>query len=74
MQYLPTIDLSSNAVMTALAIGQLKLQRGQWIKCNAGDTRPSRYVATRGGVIYASHWQGSSKETTERFQTLCSIV
>ena len=74
MKYLPMIDLSSNSVMTALAIGQLKLQRGQWIKCNRGDTKPSRYVATRDGVIYASHWQGSSKATNSRFKTLCSIV
>ena len=74
MKYLPIIDLSSNSVMIALAAGQLKLQRGQWIRCNIGDKRPSRYVATRDGVIYASHWQGSSKETNARFKMLCSIV
>ena len=71
MKYLPPIDLWDRAVNTALRNGQLKLQRGQWVKC--GDEKCSRFVGMRGDTIIAAHPDGTGT-TTERFRTLCTIV
>jgi len=69
MKYLPTIDLWNPAFNHAVRTGQLKLQTGQWVKC--GNEKKSRFVSLReGGTIWASHWQGDSKSTNERFKAL----
>lgn len=69
MKYLPTVDLWAKGINSALLNGQLKLQKGQWIKC--GQSAPSRFVqVTAGGTIHAVHPNGS-KVTNERFQQAC---
>jgi hypothetical protein len=70
MKYLLTIDLWNPAVNYAVRTGQLKLQTGQWVKC--GNEKKSRFVCVKpkSGTIWASHWQGDSKSTNERFKTL----
>ena len=61
MRYLPTIDLWSNGITTALHTGALRLQRGQWIRC--GQERPSRFVRATPQSIWAIHPQpGQSRQ------------
>jgi len=67
MKFLPTIDLWQNGVEDAIIRGNLKLQRGQWIKC--GNEKPSRYFGlTKGGCIWAIH---PSPDQADRFIHLC---
>jgi len=73
MRFLPTIDLWANGVTVALRAGQLRLQRGQWVRCGT-EGEPSRFVAVReGGSIWVAHSEGRAK-TTESFKRLCSIA
>ena len=67
MKFLPVIDLWKSGIQEAIQRGNLKLQRGQWIKC--GNDKPSRYFGlSKGGCIWAIH---PSPEQTERFNDLC---
>jgi len=69
MRYLPTIDVWDAAVDAALRGGQLRLQRGQWVKCGGG--KPSRFVGVRGRTVRAVHPVGN-RVSNERFQFACS--
>ena len=54
MKYLPTINLWSDGMIDALLSGQLRLQRGQWVRC--GSTKPSRFFGvTTTGSIWCAH-------------------
>lgn len=68
MLYLPAIDLWNTATIKAIESGQLKLQRGQWVKC--GSDKLGRYVGTKGSH-WVAHWQGSKEATNKRFKDLC---
>ena len=70
MRYLPTVNLWNPALNHAVRTGQLKLQAGQWVQC--GEGKKSRFVCVKpySGTIWASHWQGDAKSSTERFKVL----
>ena len=73
MRYLPTIDLWNRGISHAVRTGQLKLQRGQWIKC--GSKNLSRFVDIKEcGTIMAAHWQGTPQATRRRYLDLCEIA
>lgn len=75
MRYIKTVDLWNPEISYLVRSGQLKLQKGQWIKC--GSDKLSRFVrilySSGGGTIHAAHWNGSSKARQERFKTLCEL-
>lgn len=66
MKFLPTIDLWAPGMITALHNGQLKLQKGQWVKCGPGPC--SRFIRATKRTIYAIHPEGKRGITNERFQ------
>lgn len=73
MKYLPTVDIWSPSVSAALRFGQLKLQRGQWVRC--GNDRPSRFVCVRPSrSIWAVHPDGSGRVSLSRFRALCAAT
>lgn len=60
VRFLPVVDLWAVGVQPALLSGQLRLQRGQWVRC--GDERPSRFIGlSEQGVIFAVHPLGDGK-------------
>lgn len=72
MKYLPAINLWDRGIQTAIINGQLKLQRGQWVKCGGGKL--SRFVGVKpSGSLWVAHWQGNGKDTAKRFKTLCEV-
>lgn len=71
MKFLPTIDLWGDGISTALALGHLKLQRGQWVTC--GDRVKHRFVAVKGRSIWVAH-PDDSGSCHERFKELCEIA
>ena len=72
MKYLSTINLWDNSTQQAVARGQIKLQRGQWVKC--GDGKLSRFVGIRNGCLWVAHWQGTAKATAHRFNQLTKAI
>ena len=55
MRYLPIVDVWDKAIGEAFRLGQLKLQKGQWIKCGA-NAKPSRFIKLgASGSIWAVH-------------------
>ena len=69
MKYTKPIDLHLHG--ESVLSGEIKLQRGQWVKC--GNVL-SRYVGIhQGRTIWAAHPQGNSKDTAQRFKDLCEI-
>ena len=73
MKYLPTINLWADGITTAILAGQLKLQRGQWVKCGK-DGDPARFVQVKSGrSIWVAHSEGDRK-TTDSFKRLCSVA
>ena len=70
MKYTKPIDLHLHG--EAVLSGEIKLQRGQWVKCGNGL---SRYVGiNQGRTIWVAHSQGNSKDTAQRFKELCEII
>ena len=68
MRYLETINLWAPGITEALRSGQLKLQRGQWVRC--GSVHPSRFFGvSKGGSIWAAHWDGSSSRQIATFNS-----
>lgn len=68
MRYLPTLNVWEPSIQTAIQSGQLKLQRGQWLRCG-NSARPSRYIGMIGrGDLWLNHWQGSPKNTRLAFE------
>ena len=72
MRYLPTLNLWTPSVQDAIKSGQIKLQRGQWLRCGTEGKR-CRFVGFLNGrkpsdrSIWVTHWQGSSKATNDHF-------
>ena len=67
MRYLPILDVWDKAIGEAIRLGQLKLQKGQWIKCGA-KAKPSRFVLRKAsGSIWAVHPDGSGKVNPKTF-------
>ena len=73
MKYLPTINVWENGITTAIRNGQLRLQKGQWIKCGKGPS--SRFVKlTRlQGSIFVVHPNGDAGVSAKRFSTACKL-
>lgn len=72
MRYLPTLDLWDNAIQTAVLHGQIKLQRGQWVRC--GSAKLSRFVRNTGRSLWVAHPQGTPSETRQRFLDLTAAA
>ena len=73
MKFLPILDIWQPGVALALYNGQLKLQKGQWVRCGE-NARPSRFVCRRGAhSLWVAHPEGD-KGTSESFRRLCSIA
>jgi hypothetical protein len=72
MKYQKAIDLYANNSANTLALisGQLKIQRGQWVKCGEGPC--SRYVGIRNGVLWIAH--PGRESVNSRFSKLTSTL
>lgn len=72
MKFLPTVDLWNPATQYAVRTGQLKLVKGQWVKC--GSEKLSRFVCVRpNGVLWVAHPEGK-RGTRDSFRRLCEAV
>jgi len=73
MRYLPILNVWDNAIGEAIRLGQLKLQKGQWIKCGE-NAKPSRFILRKkGGSIWAIHPNGRGKVTQKQFKMACAL-
>lgn len=70
-KFLPTVDLWDPAINAAVRTGQMKLQRGQWVKC--GSNRPSRFAGATDRTIVAAHPNGTAV-SREHFRSLCAYA
>jgi hypothetical protein len=69
MKYSKVLNLWQEGVQEDIVSGQIKLQRGQWLRCGESD-KPCRYVGlSRSNSIWVTHWQGNSKATLEKFMS-----
>jgi len=67
MTYLPELNLWSPGIAQAIRSGQLKIQRGQWLRCG-NNPHPCRFVGlTPGGTLHVVHWRGSKAATNAHF-------
>lgn len=76
MKYLPTVDLWSPAIASAVRTGQLKLQPGQWVRC--GSAQLSRFVKASRTSVWAVHPEGNPtgkrRVSTARFKALLAAA
>lgn len=74
--YLPTVDLWDAKTQRSVVSGELKLRRGQWVKC--GDKTLSRFVCVHGGGLWVVHPEGNPEGkrriTTKRFSEICDAA
>jgi len=62
-----TLNVWDNSIKKAIETGQIKLQRGQWLRCG-NEGKRCRYVGlTSGKSIWVTHWQGSPERTNTKF-------
>ena len=67
MKYITTLNVWDNSIKKAIETGQIKLQRGLWLRCGTEGKR-CRYVGlTSGKSIWVTHWQGSPEKTNAKF-------
>ena len=67
MRYIATLDIWKPSIQDAIKSGQIKLQRGQWLRCGNSKHR-CRYVGLLGDrSIWVTHWMGSSRGTNLKF-------
>ena len=73
MKFQKTIDLWADGVIDALENGNLRLQKGQWIRC--GQSAKSRFVQvkTRSRTIHAVHPKGEAGVSIKRFSEACKF-
>ena len=70
MKFIKPIDLWTHG--EAVLKGQIKLQRGQWVKCG---NDMARFVGiSKGRTLWVAHNQGNSKDTLQRFKDLCAAI
>ena len=67
LYFLPTLDLSDPKLRRIVVCGQLRLQRGQWIKMSPAE-KPTRFIGvTRTGEIL-------HERDRARFKELCALI
>ncbi len=67
MKYMTTLNVWDQSIKKAIETGQLKLQRGQWLRCGTNGKR-CRYIGLlKDKSIWVTHWQGSSEKTNAGF-------
>jgi len=73
MKFQKTIDLWADGVIDALENGNLRLQKGQWIRC--GQSAKSRFVQVkpRSKTIHAVHPKGEAGVSIKRFSEACKF-
>lgn len=70
MRFLPVVDLWNPAINEAVSRGQMKLQKGQWVRC--GSDKLSRWVGlSHGGSLWAVHPDGNGGVSRARFSEAC---
>lgn len=67
MRYIKTLNIWDSGIQEAIQSGQIKLQRGAWLRCGSQGKR-CRYVSHTKNTIHVVHWQGTSTATRERFE------
>ena len=74
MKYLKTLNIWENSTVNAIVNGQIKLQVGQWLTCGTNNTKKCRFVRiSKGGLLHVVHWQGTSKNTTKKFNQAINL-
>ena len=68
MMYIKPLNMWDNATQKAVISGQIKLQAGQWVRCGSG--RLSRFICVRNKTLWLAHWQGTTRATEKKFQSL----
>lgn len=67
MRYLPTLNIWKPSIHNAIRNGQIKLQRGQWLRCGTEGKR-CRFVGfLNDRSIWVTHWQGTPEKTNAKF-------
>ena len=73
MKYSKVLDLWQEGVQEDIESGQVKLQRGQWLRCGPAG-KPCRFVGLScSKSIWVTHWQGSGKATLEKFMSAVKL-
>jgi hypothetical protein len=74
MKYIATLNLWDSQIKQAIERGQIKLQRGQWLRCGTEGKRcrfvgvlNNESVVSGSKKIWVTHWQGTAKATAEKF-------
>lgn len=67
MRYLPTLNIWKPSIQNAIKSGQIKLQRGQWLRCGTSGKR-CRFVGfLNDHSLWVTHWQGTPEKTNTKF-------
>ena len=67
MRYLPTLNIWKPSIQNAIKSGQVKLQRGQWLRCGSSGKR-CRFVGfLNDRSLWVTHWQGTPEKTNDKF-------
>jgi hypothetical protein len=67
MRYISTLNIWAAGIQQAIETGQIKLQRGQWLRCGSTGKRCRFVGVSSSGSIWVTHWQGSSRATAAKF-------
>lgn len=67
MKYISTLNLFESQIQEAIERGQIKLQRGQWLRCDRHGKRCRFVGISPSKSIWVTHWQGSGKATNNKF-------
>jgi len=67
MKYISTLDLWNSQIQEAIERGQIKLQRGQWLRCGPNNKRCRFVGVSHSNSIWVTHWQGSGTATNQKF-------
>ena len=67
MKYISTLDIWSPQIQEAIERGQIKLQRGQWLRCGSAGKRCRFVEVSKAGNIHVTHWKQTARETNRRF-------
>jgi len=69
VKYSKVLDLWQEGVQEDIESGQVKLQRGQWLRCGSSG-KLCRFVGLScSRSIWVTHWQGNGKATLEKFMS-----
>lgn len=75
MRFKKTLNLYATGVQDAITSGNIKLQRGQWLRCGS-EGRRCRFVRVNpgSGTLWVTHWQGSPSATQAHFNLTIDVL